>query len=75
MAILTATILWAIALLSVYIYQNANHEVIKMLAAAIAVVCIIWGFAATHWGLHLLCLLWLMRYKFSPKFSAIAIDD
>lgn len=72
---LTATILWAIALISVYIYQNSDHDVMKVFAASMAAVCIVWGFATTHWGLHLLCLLLLMRYRFPPQFKAIAIDE
>lgn len=72
---LTTIILWAIALVSVYLYQNFDHEVMKVLAASTAAVCIIWGFATTHWGLHLLCLLLLMRYRFSSQFKAIAIDE
>ncbi|NJN74269.1 MAG: hypothetical protein HC799_16460 [Limnothrix sp. RL_2_0] len=71
----TTAILWAIALGSVYLYQNSDHEVMKVLAVFTAAVCIIWGFATTHWGLHLLCLLLLMRYRFPFQFRAIAIDE
>lgn len=72
---LTATTLLAIAILSIYCYQSFDHEVAKVLAAATATVCLIWGFAIAHWGLHLLCLLILMRYRFPLKLKPVAIDQ
>ncbi|AFY36905.1 hypothetical protein Lepto7376_0473 [[Leptolyngbya] sp. PCC 7376] len=67
--------LWVIALASVYLYQSSDHEVMKLLAISAAAVCIIWGFATTHWGLHLLCLLVLMRYRFRFQLKPIPVDD
>lgn len=74
MSFFLATLLWAIAFGSVYLYQTSNHEVIKVLTASIAAVSIIWGFAATHWGLHLLCLLVLVRYRFRFQLKPIPVD-
>jgi hypothetical protein len=73
-AFLSVALLWAIALLSLYLYQSSDHEVMKVLAGFAATVCIIWGFAATHWGLHLVCLLVLMRYRFPLQLKPIAVD-
>lgn len=74
LAFLTATMLLAIAFLSIYCYQTSDHEVAKVLAAAAAAVCLIWGFAIAHWGLHLVCLFLLLRYKFPLKLKPVAID-
>lgn len=73
-AFISVVMLWAIALLSLYVYQSSNHEVAKVLSGFAAVVCIIWGFAATHWGLHLICLLVLMRYRFPLQLKPITVD-
>ena len=74
MSFLLITGLWAIALVNIYLYQSSDHEVTKLLAVSAAAVCIIWGFATTHWGLHLLCLLALMRYRFRFQLRPIPVD-
>ncbi|OKH19762.1 hypothetical protein [[Limnothrix rosea] IAM M-220] len=74
MSFFLAPLLWAIAFVSIYLYQASEHEVTKVLAASMAAVCIIWGFAATHWGLHLLCLFVLVRYRFYFPLKPISVD-
>ena len=71
---IAATALLMIALFNIFVYQRAEHEVTKVLCAAAAIVCIIWGFAIAHWAIHLFCLLLLVRYKFSLKPSPIVIE-
>ena len=52
-----------IALGSIILYQKSSHELTRILAAVTAAVCLIWGFAVSHWVLHLLSLLLLLRFK------------
>ena len=72
---LLSVLLWGIALLSIYLYQSSDHEVTKVLAVSTTAICTIWGFAATHWGFHLLCLLILVRYRFRFRLQPIPVDD
>lgn len=52
-----------VALGSVILYQKSSHELTRVLTAVTAAVCLIWGFAISHWLLHLLSLLLLFRFK------------
>ncbi|MEB3225052.1 MAG: hypothetical protein VKJ86_04535 [Synechococcus sp.] len=65
----------AIALGSLYLYQRSSHEVVKVLTLASTAVSIIWGFATAHWGLHILCLLLLTRFRFFPQLKPVVIDQ
>lgn len=72
---LLSVLLWAIAFVSICLYHSSSHEVIKVLAIFVAAICTIWGFASTHWGFHLLCLLILVRYRFRFRLQPIPVDD
>lgn len=56
-------VLLIIALGNLVLYQRATHELLRVLAACIAVTCLIWGFAIAHWSIHLLCLLLLLKFR------------
>ncbi|MEM9544120.1 MAG: hypothetical protein AAGA60_32125 [Cyanobacteria bacterium P01_E01_bin.42] len=51
------------ALGNLFLYQRLTHDVYRVLTAAIAVVCLIWGFAIAHWSIHVLSLFLLLRFK------------
>ncbi|MBP0018434.1 MAG: hypothetical protein J7647_12905 [Cyanobacteria bacterium SBLK] len=51
------------ALGNLFLYQRLSQDVYRVLTAAIAVVCLIWGFAIAHWSIHLLSLFFLLRFK------------
>ncbi len=59
-----------LALLSLIVYQRATHELTRLLAAGIACVALIWGFAIAHWSIHLLSLLLLLKFRHLPLVSA-----
>ena len=71
----TVLIPLAIAFVSLYLYQRSTHEVAKVLTLASTIVSIIWGFATAHWGLHLLCLLLLTRFRFPLQLKPVVIDQ
>ena len=52
-----------VALGSIVLYQKSSHELTRVLTAVTAAVCLIWGFAISHWLLHLLSLFLLFQFK------------
>jgi len=56
-----------IALGSIVLYQKANGEATKILAASGAVVFLLSGFALAHWSIHLLSLLLLFNLRVSEN--------
>lgn len=55
---------------SIWWYSRTHHEIYRVLAAALAIVFLVWSFAVAHWSLHLLGLLLLLRFEWlSEKLS------
>ncbi|MDB9311999.1 hypothetical protein PN462_02715 [Spirulina sp. CS-785/01] len=59
-------LLLVFALGNLFLYQRSSHDVYRVLTAAIAVVCLIWGFALAHWSIHLLSLVLLLKFRDLP---------
>lgn len=58
---ITPILLILTALGSILWYQRTPHEIYRVLAAVLAVVCLIWAFAIAHWSIQLLGLLLLFK--------------
>jgi hypothetical protein len=62
-------LLLAFAVFNIVVYQFLTQDVYRVLSASLAVVCLVWGLALTHWSimlLGLLFLLWLPRQNLDP---------
>lgn len=62
------------ALVSIYLYQRSYNEVYRVLAASLAVVCLVWGFAVAHWSVLLFCLLLLLKPNPLPLMQRITLN-
>ncbi|WP_242032839.1 hypothetical protein [Oscillatoria sp. FACHB-1406] len=51
------------AIYSIFLYQKGSGELLRVLAAVTAIVCLIWGFAIAHWSILLLGLVLLLPSK------------
>ncbi|MGB3692419.1 MAG: hypothetical protein WA865_09800 [Spirulinaceae cyanobacterium] len=51
------------ALGSILWYQRTPHEIYRVLATVLVVVCLIWGFAIAHWSVQLLGLFLLFKFN------------
>lgn len=54
-------LLFATAMLSVFLYQRTNHDIYGVLTVVSLIVCLIWGLVVSHWLIHLLALLVILR--------------
>lgn len=51
------------ALISIFLYQHTNHEIHLVLGVFVAIVCVLWGLAISHWSIHLITLLALLYFR------------
>lgn len=57
-------LLFATAIVSIFIYLRTDSDIFSLLAIGISISCLIWGLVIAHWFVHLLALLavfWLGR--------------
>ncbi|MEA5508294.1 hypothetical protein VB715_00805 [Crocosphaera sp. UHCC 0190] len=60
------------ALGSVLWYQRTENDIFGVLAVASALACLIWGLVISHWLIHILSLILLVKFR-TPLFSAIQV--
>ena len=57
---------------SVIWYQRTENDIFGVLAFASALACVIWGLVISHWLVHILSLIILLRFR-TPLLSAIQV--
>lgn len=53
-------------------YQRTDNDIFGVLAAASALACVIWGLVISHWLIHILSLIVLLKFR-TPILSAIQV--
>ena len=57
---------------SVLWYQRTGNDIFGVLAVASALACVIWGLVISHWLIHILSLIILLKFR-TPILSAIQV--
>ncbi len=57
---------------SVVWYQRTGNDIFGVLAFASALACVIWGLVISHWLIHILSLIILLRFR-TPILSVIQV--
>ncbi|MEM8778737.1 MAG: hypothetical protein AAGF26_07685 [Cyanobacteria bacterium P01_G01_bin.49] len=57
---------------SVLWYQHTDNDIFGVLAVASALAFVIWGLVISHWLIHILSLIILLKFT-TPIFSAIQV--
>ncbi len=67
-------LLFAAALISIFLYLRTNYEIYGLLAAGMSIACLIWGLVIAHWSVHLLALLALFFLRKPLAIATATID-
>ncbi len=61
---------------SVVWYQRTGNDIFGVLAFGSALACVIWGLVISHWLIHILSLIILLKFR-TPILGAVQvkIDD
>ncbi len=57
---------------SVLWYQRTGNDIFGVLAFASALACVIWGLVISHWLIHILSLIILLKFR-TPILGAIQV--
>lgn len=57
---------------SVLWYQRTGNDIFGVLGFASALACVVWGLVISHWLVHILSLIILLKFK-TPIFNAIQV--
>ncbi|MGK7878729.1 MAG: hypothetical protein AB4060_01300 [Crocosphaera sp.] len=58
---------------SVIWYQRTGNDIFGVLACGSALACVIWGLVISHWLIHILSLIILLKFR-TPIFDTIQVN-
>ncbi|MDJ0581223.1 hypothetical protein [Crocosphaera sp.] len=58
---------------SVIWYQRTGNDIFGVLACGSALACVIWGLVISHWLIHILSLIILLKFR-TPILGAVKVN-
>lgn len=58
---------------SIIWYQRTGNDIFGVLACGSALACVIWGLVISHWLIHILSLIILLKFR-TPIFDTIQVN-